>query len=217
MKNSECEPLVTDLLYHFNPVRTDQLKRALTKYYEGVDEEKAGKVLISMQKKRSLLMSSDGWTLTKGKYVQLTGDDRYQYVDFQSETPLSDMNEILVRSDINMKVIHCLWILVDMLPASMEFALTHKPWQISFISRKRELFEVAYIPYEEELLRFELLANLPKDLYDELKPNIKRVVILEKAVHASKVPYGVGIKFVVVLDEKSPAHYRILEKRDEAW
>ncbi len=217
MKNSECEPFVKDLLYHFNPIRTEQLKRGLCKYYEGVDETKAEKVLLSMQKKRALLMSSDGWTLTKGRYVQLTDDDRYEYADFLSPVPLSDMNEFILRSDVNLKLISCLWILIDMLPYSMEFALTHKPWQLSFISGKRELYEVTYIPQEEEIVRFEMLSNLPRDLYDELKANIRRIVILEKPEHAYRVPQGVGIRFIVTLDDSVPCHYRVVEKREQAW
>lgn len=213
---NEYEPLVRDLLYDFNPIKKTQVIRALCKYYADVDKETAEGVLQRMQRNRELLISQDGWILTKGKYIQLTGDDGFSKIDFQSEDMCPEIDE-LVEKYCDMKPINCLWIMIDMLPASMEYALHHKPWHISFVSAKRKLYEVIYIPFDEEIVKFELLASEPTGFYPELKENIERVVVLEKQNHASSVPKGVGIRYICVLDESTPSGYRVIEKRENTW
>ncbi len=216
MKINEYEPLVRDLIYDFNPVKKAQLIRALCKYYADVDEATAERVLQRMQSKRELLISKDKWILTKGKYVQLTGDDDFSRVDFQSVEMCPPVGD-LIEKYCDMKPINCLWIMIDMLPASMDYALHHKPWHISFISAKRKLYEVIYIPFEEEVVKFEMLASESTNFFPDFKENLERVVLLERKNHASSVPKGVGIRYVCVLDESLPAGYRVVDRRKNTW
>ena len=217
MKNfEEYKSFVSELIYHFNPIRQDQLVLALKNYFNDIDDKAALEILDKCQTKRVILLSEDGWALTRGKYVQLTGDDRYKYMNTDKEHMLPRLTNV-IQEQCNMKLINCLWILIDMLPASMDFALTHKPFQISFISSKKELYEVIYIQKDEEDAKLEMLKNLPSDLFDIAKKTIKRVVILENEQHAFKVPHGKGIRFVLALDHTRENHYRIIEKREKPW
>ena len=217
MRNfEEYKSFVSELIYHFNPIRIDQLALAIKNYFKDIDDELALDIIDRCQTKRVLLLTEDGYAMTKGKYVQLTGDDRYKHMNTSNKYMLPAL-ETVIKERCNMRLINCLWILIDMLPASMDFALTHKPFQISFISSKKELYEVIYIESKEEDAKIEMLRNLPDDLFEIAKKIIKRVVILENEKHAFKVPQGKGIKFILTLDHDRDNHYRIVEKREKTW
>lgn len=209
---------VQDFIYYFNPVRQAQLERAIVKNFKDTDFITAHNIILKCQTERMILISKDGWVMNKGKYVQLTGDDRYMNFvrNVDHEYILPEM-EKEINKQCNMKLINCLWVLIDMLPASMDFALTHKPFQLGFISAKKEFYQVLYIPLDEEIVKFEMLKALPNDLFLEAKRSIKRVVILENDKHADRVPEGIGIKYVLSLDDSTAAHYKVLEKRSDPW
>ena len=212
----EYRSFAKELLYYFNPMKTEQMQRAFMKYYANMSDELVRSILYKLQDHRVILMSSDGWLMSRGKYVQLTGDSRYDMLTNGSYTLLPDMKGY-VDNQCNMKLINCLWILIDMLPASLDFTLTHKPFQISFMSKKRELYQVIYIPTLEEPARFEMLRALPNDLLDDVKKAIKRIVILEDEKSADRVPQGRGIRFILVIDDSTKTHYRVVQKRENIW
>ena len=212
----EYRSFAKELLYYFNPMKTEQMQRAFMKYYANMSDELIRSILYKLQDHRVILMSSDGWLMSRGKYVQLTGDSRYDRLTNGSYTLLPDMKGY-VDNQCNMKLINCLWILIDMLPASLDFTLTHKPFQISFMSKKRELYQVIYIPTLEEPARFEMLRALPNDLLDDVKKAIKRIVILEDEKGADRVPQGRGIRFILVIDDSTKTHYRVVQKRENIW
>ena len=212
----EYRSFAKELLYYFNPMKTEQMQRAFMKYYANMSDELIRSILYKLQDHRVILMSSDGWLMSRGKYVQLTGDSRYDRLTNGSYTLLPDMKGY-VDNQCNMKLINCLWILIDMLPASLDFTLTHKPFQISFMSKKRELYQVIYIPTLEEPARFEMLRALPNDLLDDVKKAIKRIVILEDEKSVDRVPQGRGIRFILVIDDTTKTHYRVVQKRENIW
>ena len=212
----EYRSFAKELLYYFNPMKTEQMQRAFMKYYANMSDELIRSILYKLQDHRVILMSSDGWLMSRGKYIQLTGDSRYDRLTNGSYTLLPDMKGY-VDNQCNMKLINCLWILIDMLPASLDFTLTHKPFQISFMSKKRELYQVIYIPTLEEPARFEMLRALPNDLLDDVKKAIKRIVILEDEKSVDRVPQGRGIRFILVIDDTTKTHYRVVQKRENIW
>ena len=212
----EYRSFARELLYYFNPMRTEQMERAFMKYYAKMTDELVHSILFKLQDHRVIMMSSDGWLMSRGKYVQLTGDSKFERLTGGRYTLIPDVKGY-VENQCDLKLVCCLWVLIDMLPASLDFALTHKPFQISFMSKKRELYEVIYIPELEEPAKFELLRQLPNDLHDIAKKAIKRVVILENEKSTGQVPQGRGIKFVLTLDDSTKTHYRIVEKRDNNW
>ena len=212
----EYRSFAKELLYYFNPMRTQQMERAFKKYYANMTDELVKSILYKLQDHRVIMMSSDGWLMSRGKYVQLTGDSKFDSLTGGRYTLIPEIGGY-VENQCNMKLIYCLWVLIDMLPASLDFALTHKPFQISFMSKKRNLYEVIYIPEIEEPARFELLSQLPSDLLDSVKNAIKRVVILENEKSKDQVPRGKGIKYILTLDDSFDSHYRVVEKREDNW
>jgi len=207
-----------ELLYHFNPMRRQQMEIAIAKNFRGVDSETVQRVLHDLQWDRQILKSADGWVISKNKYVELTGDERFaNFVRNVNHEYLLPPLEEYIKESCNMKLINCLWVLIDMLPYSMDFVVTNKPFQLGFISGKNKLYEVTYIENDEEDAKLEMLNLLPRDLYPEAKQATRRIVILENEKHADRVPEGIGVRYVLCLDDKTSTHYRVIDDRKDPW
>ena len=213
---NEYEKILNEIVYYFNPIKVEQLILILKKYFKDVDETKANLILLEYQNKGYIMLSNDGWAMTKGKYVQITGDANYEKVKYDSNERIRDVDYYVVNN-CDMKLIKCLWVLIDMLPSSLDFVLTNKPFQLTFFNKKKELFQVIYIGQDEEDLRIEMLKQLPNDYFEDSKELIKRVAIMENTSHSWKIPEHIGFKYIVGLNDDTPTHYEIVEKRKEHW
>lgn len=212
----EYKRFVKELLYYFNPMKTEQLEIALCKYFANINRETAKEILFKCQGKRAVMMSSDGWAMSRGKYLQLTSDSKFDRLTNGKYTILPDMQRY-VEDNCDLALINCLWVWVDMLPFSMDFSLTHKPFKITFTNSKKKLFEIMYISEIEEMSKIEMIKLLPSDLFDDSKDTIRRVIILENEDSYTKIPSGKGIRYIVTLDHFTKTHYRIVEKREDIW
>jgi hypothetical protein len=212
---TEYEKLLFDLLYYFNPCRKAQLVRALHRNFKDMKVAEAEKILLNYQSKGHVLLSSDGWAMTKGKYVEYTGDDKFELLTYESDTRIGNMNRFCATKETK-KMVDVLWVLVDMLPDSRDFSVFAKPFQVNLVY-KGKLFQVIDIPADEEDLRVATLQAMPNDFFEDFKKNIYRIAIMENPAHAWKVPEGIGFRYVVTIDENEKAHYRIVETRKKKW
>ena len=108
--------------------------------------------------------------------------------------------------------------MIDMLPDSMDFVLTNKPYQITFASRKtNRLYEIIVIPEDEEELRIAMLNEIPHDYYDEMKNVIRRIAIIEVEDHEWKIPKNMGFTHIVAIDKKydpnNKKHFHVIKNR----
>lgn len=211
---NEYEAVMKEFLTWFNPMRSNQLYRILRKCFPELDAEKAKEAMLAYQAKGYVLISRDGWAITKQKYIQITKDTKLSGIDYTSEVRIGNISKYIDRY-CDMKLIHCLWVLIDMLPDGRDFVLTSKPFQITFMAHGY-LYQVIYIAEVEEDLRIAMLKEMPNDYYEETKKYIRRIALMENEEHYWKVPEHIGFKYIVALDD-SPAHIKKIKTFKEHW
>ena len=217
-------------------LKTEQLRIMISRYF-GQTMESIDEVLFALQRNQAILMSSDGWTVTVGEYIKLTGDRflrrRNNYEAYGETT--DEYNRLIGMddkcSDVNRPLSKALWLVADMMPDSIDFAICESPWVVAFATppytaeespNGKEipslLYEITYIAKGYESTRTELLRVLPKIQSNHAKDGIRRICILDDPEYAFRVPY-IGFSHIVTMDPTSPRHYRVIEtrKKDIRW
>ena len=189
-------------------------------------------ILREIQRNGHILLSSDGWAITKEMYLFYTNDKGRNY-NVNSATRLGDkiavfsernpdeiVKEVSISdliSNKDKKVIDCLWIVFDLLPDSNDFVIGVDPWNVSFCTEYDDdpgtCYQIIRINNEFKDCYQDILRYLPKmtDFYE--RENTFRIAIVDTPEDASKVPY-VGFRFICVLDNESETGYRIIENRE---
>ncbi len=200
-------------------IKTEQLKLMIANYFSQTLES-TDAVMFALQRNQTILMSQDGWSMTVGQYIRITGDrflqGRNSYGASTDEfNRLPNMNDKC--SVINKPLSESLWIIADMLPDAIDFSLAASPWAAAFTSRATDdrpshLYEIAFIEEGYEFTRTEMLKIQPKITSNHVKNGLVRICILEDESYAFRVPY-IGFTHIVTIDHSKPTHYRIVETR----
>ena len=215
------EEKVRRLLGKVPLLKTEQVIIFLMKTYGDMSEELAASILTAIQRRGYLLLSEDGWCMTKPIYVELTGDnafaDHYSYGPFRLP-PMEDLCR-----ERNKKVTDIMWLIADLAPLSEDFFLTGAPWDAAFVDegdedRPSRIYEFIHISERAENAMMEMLRILPKIEEKEERDAIVRIAVMENGTHSWKIPRR-GFRSIVEIDDESPTHYRIAEKREgkEVW
>lgn len=231
---------VRGILKKLPVLKTKQLIKAITNYYYEDDlmsEEKAQLILNNMQSHGYLLLSENGWAMTKGYYKTITNDrfldnlaskgyyylpEQFDVYDSQHKWQSCEKIEDLI-DEYHKNLINCFWVIVDMFPEGYSFMITQEPYNAMFISTNQDgeymLYEVMYVHYYsmrfiDEILKNVCKAGSPKDdnLETEGHDFIHKIVILEEESSAYQIPYT-GIDYICVIDDKTNTNYRIVEDR----
>lgn len=154
---------------------------------------------------------------------------KYQENNKRTVTKVGTVDAFLSRKRLD--DINAMWVVADMYPDSEGFTKGCEPFNFVFIQNGEPAdeengleavpsicYEIIYISKENENATIAMLEALPKIKNKEMQNSIKRVVILEDARHAWKVPY-VGVSHICALDPDSDIHYEIIETRtdEERW
>ena len=200
-------------------LKTEQLRVMIAKYFSQPYESTEA-IVFALQRNQVILMSKDGWSMTPGQYIRLTGDrflrSPYSYAAGEARVyHLPDMNDICAK--VNRPLSQCLWLIADMMPDSNDFMFTSSPWILAFVSNANEerpsrLYEITYIAKGYEVTETELLRNVPRITSNRVKEGLRRICIIEDETYAFRVPY-VGFSHIVTIDHKRGNHYRIVELR----
>ena len=236
MNKEKYDDLLDQILYYFNPCKTEQLISALMKCYSEIETVRQARIILfKYQGRGRVLLSDDGYAITKGKYEQITEDTKGSKVDFYSQNRITRLENI-VQNTCDTKLIDCLWILLDFMPASLDFSLSSKPFNLIFLSKNR-LYQVIKINANEIDRKVEMLKNIPycdfqlpvpnlddedkqkeiEQMYKDMKKNFVRIAILENEKHAWKIPEGLGFRFICTIDDTQNTHYKIVEQRKKIW
>jgi len=216
----EYENHIRKILKKVPLMRTEQMEIMLMRTFEGTDRALAGQILTAVQRRGYLLLSEDGWLMTKAIYVQLSGDTFYDGLLPQGQCRLPEMDALC--RDFRRGQTELMWVIADLAPSSNDFLMSCGVWDAAFITEDEEekeakIYELIWIPERLERVKCELLRTLPdvKDRAD--RRLIVRIAVMENGVHAYKVPYK-GIRYIVEPDS-SARHYRIAGKRtgEEVW
>ena len=219
----DYEDFVKDLTRTVPLIKTEQLKLMIANYFsqplESVDS-----VMFALQRNEVILMSVDGWSMTTGQYIRLTGDRFMQQRNILNDDVFNRLPKMdRICRDVNRPLSKALWLVADMLPDSKDFIIASQPWAVAFVTEEKKkrpscLYEITYIAKGYEYNRCEMLKELPKIKSNHVKDGLRRICILDDEGYAFRVPY-IGFSYIVVIDHSRENHYRVIEKRGavERW
>ncbi|MBR2788189.1 MAG: hypothetical protein IKD94_03405 [Erysipelotrichaceae bacterium] len=221
----EYEDFVRHITRSVPLIRTEQLRIMISRYFsQSLDSTDV--ILFALQRNLVILMSEDGWSMTVGQYMRITGDNflqgRNAYGAIEDE--LNRLPEMDNKCrEINKPLSECMWIVADMLPDSRDFMIAASPWVVAFTSDPTEeraslLYEITYIPKGYEVTRTELLKNVPKITSNLVRKGLRRICIMEDESYAFRVPHN-GFSHIIKIDHSRKNHYRIIETRsgEDRW
>ena len=204
-------------------LKTEQLKIAMRKTFKGINADNAAEILTALQRRGDVLLSPDGWAMSKGGYKTLTGDKFNERLLNDLDYRLPKMSLTIRNFGLSMDVIDCFWVAIDMMPSSNDFVINTQPFVILFDTDENKdeiskVYEITKIPKSREDSRCELLRQLAKISDKGIQERTVRIALIEDENHAWMIPH-IGFSYICVLDEKEKSHVRIIEKRDfkEAW
>ena len=216
---NEYEDFVKKILRSVPLIKTEQLKLMISKYF-AQDPETVDPILLALQSNQAILMTQDGWSMTVGQYIKLSGD-RFLAARSSFKSTTDEFNRLPNMDDkcrkVNRPLSKALWLVADMMPDSVNFIIASSPWTVAFATiptdtKRSLLYEIAYIDKGYEVTGTELLRRVPKIQSNTIKKSIVRICIIEDETYAFRVPYN-GFAYVVKIDHSMPSHYRIIEQR----
>lgn len=210
-----------DILKRIGILKTKQLVICLKKKFD-IDDEKALFILKGLQKNRRLFMSQDGWTMTPGTYLQLTGDKFY---DKTTTNPVDFAITFDIGKTLNIDndIVDSMWAVAYAMPESEEFIITNYPWKMCYITKASEekqgiLYQILVVRKGDEFATNMMLKSLPNITSRGMRNALRRIAIIEDERHAWAIAH-LGFETIYAVDETSPDGLRILEKResDDIW
>lgn len=220
----ECEEYIKNISQRIPVLRTKQLARALYKLSPAISSTtEAMLTLQKVQRKGYILLSPDGFAITRGAYSIATNDRLMANLNTKvGEFAIPRIGPMLQEKKLITSATDCFWFACDFLPDSYEFiANLTPPWAICFdamtSSGQNKLYQVAKIKRGEVYQAAEKLNSLPpvpKQVHD----SIVRIAVLEDPNERHVLP-PLGFRFICRIDEGAPRGYKIIEKRegDQIW
>lgn len=219
------EEFVNEITRKVPLIKTDQLALMLSNYFKQ-PLETIDPVMLALYRNTAIIMTADGWSMTVGEYIKLTGDrflQRRNSEEMEEDELERFPNMDDVCSKINKPLSKAMWLVADMLPDSKNFMLASSPWAVVFETEATEekptlLYQITYIGKGHEITGTEMLKVLPKIPSNKVKRVLRRICILEDESYAFRVPY-VGFSHIVVIDHSRVNHFRVIDHRvgDEKW
>ena len=213
----EYESFVKDITRTASLIKTDQLRLMIANYFNQPFETTEN-VMLALQRNNVVLMSVDGWSMTVGQYMRLTGDRFLQARNSYNSDSYNRLPSMDARCrDINRALSKSLWLVADMMPDAKDFVIASQPWAVAFVTEPTEkrascLYQITYVSKGHEFTRSELLKSLPKISSNHVKDGIRRICILDDGDYAFRIPY-IGFSHIVEIDHTQKRHYRVVETR----
>lgn len=199
-------------------IKTRILVLCLINYFAELDEKMANNILYELQSQGEVLLSVDGWAITKGMYYRISDDKFRDNFKYHNECRLDGISNYL--KEYNKDDVDVMWLVADLMPDADNFIVCDTPWNIMFDIPSDEwngarLYQLIKIPGDVEDERIELLKS-SKGLIpnDKLFEKIKRIALIDNPEHAFKIP-RLGFTHICVLDPKQKKGYKVVEKRDK--
>lgn len=222
---SDIEPYLDfeqRILYRTGVLRRASMRISLCRTFEEMSGHYADMMIEALQYHGGVLISEDGWLITKGCYKRITGDREFSLLRSGSKERIP-AGVLEIEDERDRAIADCMVIAADMMPLSRDFEISAGHWYIQFIMPPKEkqpslLFQITKIPKGEEFTMAQLLKNIPCVEKEETASHIRRIAVIEDPRCVSQVPF-IGFRYICMLNEKSESGYRILEKRgeEEMW
>ncbi|MGN1389133.1 MAG: hypothetical protein ACI4WR_05765, partial [Bulleidia sp.] len=218
---SDIEPYLEferRILYRAGVIRRTSMRQSLCRTFDGMDGHYADMMIEALQYHGGVLISEDGWLITKGCYKRITGDREFSQLrtGVKERIPAGVLE---ISDERDRAIADCMVVAADMMPFSRDFEISAGHWYIQFItppkgSHPSLLFQITKIPKGEEFTMIQLLKNIPCAEKEETASHIRRIAVIEDPRCASEIPY-IGFRYLCILNESSANGYRIVEKRNE--
>ena len=196
-------------------VRTEQLVKALMNTYVDMSADRAGVILRSLQRDNRLLMSSDGWTVTYGAYLKRTRNKFFDNLVYGMPYRIKEPFDVYVTND-DRNASDLFWIIIDMLPDSIDFMKSSPPWNMLFITKKSEkkkqkLYLLVTIEEGVEHLQIPVLVNNTDYNNENIKDDL-RMIALFKNMESFEIADTSLFSYSCVLDNTKDRHFRLVKK-----
>lgn len=226
----DYQQFVESIINKCGVLRTNTLINCLMKYYANIENRSdALYILRTLQEYTDLMLTDDGYAVTKGCYLRLADDPalmNMRYVDMEK----LPADIIHINDSYDEDLLECMTIVADMMPDSRYFIVTGYPWMIQFIVNARgnpdeegyrpsRLFQICKIENANEIPFSVLLNSLPEFSDAEYKEHIRRIAIIDNANQSYLVP-KLGFTAICTYDpDNIETEYMIVETRsqDVAW
>ena len=217
------ESYIRRVLERVQILRIKTLKDCVNNCFRKDYGDQIESALLSMQRRGRILLSSDGWCLTKGAYKRFTNITRDYFndkVDYTSSFRLSDTS-FLEYGEYDRDIADCMVVVADMHPDSRDFVIGHMPWLVQFVTPYHEdspsrLYQITKIKSGEELAYGTLMSQLPVMEDEDVLDAIYRIAVLENPESAYLVP-KLGFIHIVQINENEPSGYTIIESRSPEY
>lgn len=215
---------VREFLQNVPVVRTYTLARMLVRKCESeITYEYAYSLLREMQSRYMLLLSEDGYVMTRGAYLRMTGD-KY----FDNLLPLYNyrVKEGLnyATSSVGTGAIMSMMMYAELMPYAENPIVNRGGWDLIFNTKehdgkKSRIFCVAYFKAGFESTKANILKMVERDEEYDGKELIRRIALFEDERMTFMTPKGIGFTTVAVVDLYDRSNFRIIEKIPvkEAW
>ena len=179
------EEFVNEITRKVPLIKTDQLALMLSNYFKQ-PLETIDPVMLALYRNTAIIMTADGWSMTVGEYIKLTGDrflQRRNSEEMEEDELERFPNMDDVCSKINKPLSKAMWLVAEMLPDSKNFILASSPWAVVFETEATEekpalLYQITYIGKGHEITGTEMLKVLPKIPSNKVKRVLRRICIL---------------------------------------
>ena len=216
------EHFIVDIMNKVMFLRTETIIRCLCNCYKRVWSADALHYLSNVQKMGYVILSEDGWCMTKARYRILCDDKNYENIKIDADFRLSSVKELKIR-EYDRNIADCMMVVADMMPLSAEFIVGASPWHMEFIAKSESdtlgrLFQVTTFRKGEEEAMNEIIHNIERKKSEEFRRQIRRIAILDDETMNWTVP-KLGFSNICVIDENSENGLRIIEHREQdiAW
>ena len=187
-------------------------------------EPKCLEIIMDAQKENYVLVSRDGYIMTKGYYIAKTSDNFLDNVEMNNYKNKINFDFKPYAFD-DQEMIECLTVVAGMMPVSEEYIQANTPWQFMFTTpahllKNKEykqkfnscLYQICYVPHKNIAAYCLMLKNFQEENLDNRK-YIKRIAVVENPEDAFLIPYIGFTNIVKVKNDK----FEIVEQRTNPW
>ena len=218
INTEKYQSFVESIMYKCGVLRATTMINCLKNQYETIQSiNDAIYVLQVIQDFSEIMLSDDGYIITKGCYLRIVDDPYFLNIRYGQQINKIPAGIIHITNSSDIEIIECMPIVADMLPDSFNFIVTGFPWKLQFISNSK-LYQICHVSTVEEIPFSILLNSLPEISNADYKNHIRRIAIIDDPSHAYLIP-KIGFTAICIYDPNNiQKEYSIIQKRDkDAW
>ena len=211
----QYEKMISELIAKVGMMKLDQLVSYVAAYTTEESFEEAYRIIEDASKHGVLLISTNGYVMSKGVYLTYAQDKFWDGLNMSSTIQIMDS----INPDKKTKAqIDCLWEVVQTLPDSENFIMSDAPWLVQYIvagenGEKDTLVQVARFVTGDEIPMAERIKDLPAIDTEEKRQCIERIAILDDPNFAWVVPHVGFTRICKLVEDDFEEPFRIITVR----